>query len=133
MELKRIKHIAVAVKNIDHHVKLFSEKFGLPHSEIITVEDQGVKVAFIEFENVKIELISPMDETANLNKFLEKKGEGLHHICVATDDVAGALEELTSKGIEPIDKKPRSGAEGKPVAFLHPKSTGSVLIELEEE
>lgn len=133
MELKRIKHIAVAVKDIDHHLKLFGEKFGLPHSEIITVEDQGVRVAFIEFENIKIELISPIDDAANLNKFLEKRGEGLHHICISTNDVADTLEALTSKGVESIDKKPRPGAEGKPVAFLHPKSTGSVLIELEEE
>jgi len=132
MGLNRIKHIAVAVKDIDYHIKLFSDKFGVPHSEIITVENQGVRVAFLEFENIKIELISPLDESANLNKFLEKKGEGLHHICIAADDVARTLEDLVSKGVQLIDREPRPGAEGKPVAFLHPKTTGSVLIELEE-
>jgi len=133
MKLSRLNHVAVAVRDIDKHLEIFSGKLGLKHSEIIEVPAQGVKVAFVEFENSKIELIAPLNEQANLNKFLEKKGEGLHHIAVSVDNVNEAISELQGKEIQSIDKQGRPGAEGHPVAFLHPKSTGGVLIELEEE
>ncbi len=101
--------------------------------DVVEVPSQGVKVAFIELPNVRIELIAPLDDRANLNKFLEKHGEGLHHISLAVDDIKAALIELSDKGIGVIDKEPRLGADKKPVAFLHPKATGGVLIELEED
>jgi methylmalonyl-CoA epimerase len=132
MKISKLNHIAVACRDIDKHIKLFSEAFGVDHSEIVEVPSQGVKVAFLEFPNIKIELIAPLDDKANLNKFLDKKGEGLHHISMAVDDIRAALTGLAEKNVDAIDKEPRLGAEGKPVAFLHPKTTGGVLIELEE-
>lgn len=133
MKISKVSHISIACRDIERHLKLFSEAFGMPHGDTIEVPSQGVRVAFIELPNVRIELIAPLDDQANLNKFLEKRGEGIHHISLAVDNVAAALAELAENGIEGIDKKPRPGAEGKPVAFLHPKSTGGVLIELEED
>jgi len=133
MEISKLNHIAIAVRDIEKHLELFTNLFDLPHGEIIEVPSQGVKVVFLDLPNVRIELISPLDEKANLNKYLEKKGEGLHHISISVEDINDAISELTTKGVEPIDKTPRPGAEGKNVAFLHPKTTGGVLIELEEE
>ncbi len=133
MKVSKVSHISIACRDIDRHLRLFSEVFGMPHSDTVEVPSQGVKVAFIELPNVRIELVAPLDDQANLNKFLEKRGEGLHHISLAVDDVGAALTELAEKGIEGIDEEPRPGAEGKLVAFLHPKSTCGVLIELEED
>jgi len=133
MKISKLNHIAIACRDLDKHIALFSEVFGIPHGKIVEVPSQGVKVAFIKLPNVRIELIAPLDEHANLNKFLEKSGEGLHHISLAVDDVKAALIELSDKGVDAIHEKPRPGAHGRPVAFLHPKTTGGILIELEEE
>lgn len=133
MKKPRIKHIAVAVRDIEHHAKLLSRIFGVASSEPIEVHNQGVKVVFLEFANIKIELIAPLDESASISKFLQKRGEGLHHLCISTDDVSATLRELVSDGIELVDKVPRGGAEQKPVAFIHPKSTGGILFEIEED
>lgn len=133
MKVSKVSHISIACRDLERHLRLFSTVFGLPHGDVIEVPSQGVKVVVIESRNVKIELVAPLDEKANLNKFLEKHGEGLHHICLNVHDVKAALTELASDGVEAIDREPRPGAEGRLVAFLHPKSTGSVLIELEEE
>jgi len=133
MKVSGLKHIAVAVHDLQKQVELLSDVLGLPHSEITEVKSQGVKVAFIELPNARIEFIAPLDENANLNKFLERRGEGLHHIAISVDNVDKAISELSIKGVAAIDKEGRPGAEGKRVAFLHPKSTGGVLFELEEE
>ena len=133
MKKPRINHIAIAVNDIEHQSKLFADIFGVGASQPLDLPSQGVRVVFLEFENIMIELIAPLDNAANINKFLQKKGEGLHHLCIATEDIAATIRELAEKKIELIDSEPRPGAHGKPVAFLHPKSTGSVLIELEED
>jgi methylmalonyl-CoA/ethylmalonyl-CoA epimerase len=133
MKISKVSHISIACRNLESHLKLFSEQLGVPCSGTEEVQSQGVKVAFIELPNVRIELIAPLDDRANLNRFLEKRGEGLHHISLAVDDIESVLSELGSKGVKAIDEKPRSGAGGKRVAFLHPKTTGGVLIELEED
>ncbi len=133
MNKPRIKHIAIAVRDIEHHARLFSRIFGVAASKPVEVRDQGVKVVFLEFANIKIELIAPLDESGNINKFLQKRGEGLHHLCLSTDDISATLRELVSDGVEMIDKVPRGGAEQKPVAFIHPKSTGGILFEIEED
>ena len=133
MIVSGLNHIAVACRDISRHLSLFSEAFGLPHSEITEVPSQGVKVAFIRLPNVMIELVAPLDDESSLNKFLERRGEGLHHISLSVDDIHAALAELRAAGIRTVDTEPRPGAEGKTVAFLHPKTTGGVLIELEEE
>jgi methylmalonyl-CoA/ethylmalonyl-CoA epimerase len=99
----------------------------------IKVPDQGVEVCFLEFEGAELELLQPLDENANINKFLQKKGEGQHHISFEVADIKSTLKELDAKGVELIDKEPRIGATGDWVAFLHPKSTGGILIELEQK
>jgi methylmalonyl-CoA/ethylmalonyl-CoA epimerase len=131
--IKKIAHIGIAVKNIDDHLRFYRDIFGMKVAERTKVPEQGVEVIFLETGNTKIELLQPLDENANINKFLQKRGEGIHHICFEVDDIEIALDELKSKGIQPIDDKPRKGAHGKLVAFIHPKSTGGVLIELEEK
>ncbi len=132
MSVKKLSHIAIAVHDLDSSLALFSCLLDAPASEITEVSSQGVKVAFLDLPNVRIELIAPLDKKSNLSKYLEKKGEGLHHISLHVDDLKDTLAKLAADGVQLIDKAPRNGAEGKSVAFLHPKSTGGVLIELEE-
>ena len=133
MKISKLNHIAIACRDIDKHLKLFGEILGTSPGDVVEVPSQGVKVAFLELPNVRIELIAPLDDKANLNKFLEKHGEGLHHISLAVDDIKAAMTELSDKGVSAIDREPRPGADKRLVAFLHPKSTGGVLIELEED
>lgn len=131
-ELKQVDHIGIAVHSLDEALKLYRDKLGMNVGERIRVDHQKVEVVFLEIPGTKIELLAPLSDESPISKFLAKRGEGLHHITYAVDDVGKALLELQAAGIEAIDKAPRPGAEGKPVAFLHPKSTGGVLIELQE-
>lgn len=131
-ELNQIDHIGIAVHNLDEALALYRDKLGMTVGERIHVEHQKVEVVFLELPGTKIELLAPLSEDSPISKFLAKRGEGLHHITYAVDDVGKTLAELQAAGIEAIDKAPRPGAEGKPVAFLHPKSTGGVLIELQQ-
>jgi methylmalonyl-CoA/ethylmalonyl-CoA epimerase len=133
MKIKRVSHISIAVKRLESHLEIFERLFGLPHGEITDVPSQGVRVAFIDTPNIRIELIEPTSETATVQKFLAKRGEGLHHISFEVEDVAESLAMLSESGAGLIDHEARTGAEGKRVAFVHPMSTGGVLIELEEE
>jgi methylmalonyl-CoA/ethylmalonyl-CoA epimerase len=133
MKISKLNHIAIACRDLDKHLKLFGENFGMSVGDVVEVPSQGVKVAFLELPNVRIELIAPLDDQASLNKFLEKHGEGLHHISLAVDDIKATLAELSDKGVSAIDREPRLGADKKPIAFLHPKATGGILIELEQD
>ncbi|MBD3380774.1 MAG: methylmalonyl-CoA epimerase [candidate division Zixibacteria bacterium] len=130
--LKKLAHIGLAVESIDDKLKLYHDVMGLETGERTEVPDQGVEVCFLELDNTKLELLQPLDDSANLNKFLQKKGEGIHHLCFEVEDIESALARLSEVGIQLIDKKPRVGACGELIAFLHPKSTGGVLIELEQ-
>ncbi len=131
--IEKIAHIGIAVKDIDKHLKLYRDIMGMKVGERVKVPDQGVEVVFLESGETQIELLQPLTENANINKFLEKRGEGQHHICLEVDDIEAELQRLSDAGIQLIDKKPRKGACGEMVAFLHPKSTGGVLIELEQQ
>ncbi|HOV70708.1 MAG TPA: methylmalonyl-CoA epimerase [Dysgonamonadaceae bacterium] len=130
MEITHIEHIGIAVKSIEEQLPYYEGVLGLKCYNIETVEDQKVKTAFFKIGQTKIELLEPTDEDSTIAKFIEKKGEGVHHIAFATKNVEEALREMESKGIRLIDQHPRRGAEGLNIAFLHPKSTGSVLTEL---
>ena len=132
MSVKSLSHIAIAVRDLDSSLELFSRLLGIPASEVTEVSSQGVKVAFLDLPNIRIELIAPLDENSNLNKYLEKRGEGLHHISLHVDDLKATLDLMAADGVQLIDKEPRPGADDKSVAFLNPKSTLGVLIELEE-
>lgn len=133
MEITHIEHIGIAVKSIDEHLPYYEDVLGLKCYNIETVEDQKVKTAFFKVGQTKIELLEPTDETSTVAKFIEKRGEGVHHIAYATNNVNEALAEAEAKGIRLIDKQGRPGAEGLTIGFLHPKFTGGVLTEFCEE
>ncbi len=126
--IKNIDHIGIAVKDLDEAIKVW-EKLGLKVEEIEEVEDQKVKAGIIWIGKSRIELLQPTSEDSPIAKFIEKRGEGIHHIAFLTDDLEKHLEELKEKDVKLIDEKPRIGAGGKKIAFAHPKSTGKVLIE----
>lgn len=131
MNIQRIDHIGIAVRSIEEAAKLYTD-LGLKIEGTETVESQKVKVAFIPVGQSRIELLEPTAPDGPTGQFIEKKGEGIHHIALKVDDVAKALEELAAKGYQLIDKAPREGAGGHKIAFVHPKSTKGVLLELSE-
>jgi len=130
MDISYIEHIGIAVKSIRACIPYYENVLGLKCYNIEEVTDQKVKTAFFKVGQTKIELLEPTAEDSTIAKFIEKKGEGVHHIAFAVPDVATALAEAEEKGVQLIDKSPRMGAEGLHIAFLHPKSTCSVLTEL---
>lgn len=129
---KKISHIGIAVHSIEEAAK-FYQKLGLEIESIEVVESQKVRVAFIPVGDVRIELLEPTSEDSSVAKYLEKKGEGIHHLAMATDNLVEKLDDVASKGIRLIDKVPRPGAHNADIAFLHPKSTHGILLELCEE
>ncbi|MDR2469296.1 MAG: methylmalonyl-CoA epimerase [Tannerella sp.] len=130
MNISHIEHLGIAVKSIDAHLPYYENILGLKCYSIEVVADQKVRTAFFKVGETKIELLEPTSEDSAVAKFIEKKGEGIHHIAFAVPSVQETLDEVAAKGVQLIDKTPRSGAEGLHIAFLHPKSTGSVLTEL---
>ena len=130
MDISHIEHIGIAVRSIADHLPYYENVLGLKCYNIEEVADQRVKTAFFKVGQTKIELLEPTSEESTIAKFIEKKGEGVHHIAFAVPDVAQSLAEVEAKNVQLIDKAPRCGAEGLQIAFLHPKSTGSVLTEL---
>jgi methylmalonyl-CoA epimerase len=127
----KIDHIGIAVRDIDQALRVYQVALGLPLSEIVEVPDQQVRVAFLPIGESNIELVQPSSDTSGTAKFIEKRGEGIHHICVQVDDIEAALEQLKTGGVPLIDQEPRPGAHGR-VAFVHPKGTHGVLLELVE-
>ncbi|OJV17826.1 MAG: methylmalonyl-CoA epimerase [Bacteroidetes bacterium 41-46] len=134
MKLSHIEHIGIAVKSLESAIPFYEEMLGLKCYAIEEVADQRVKTAFFKIGQTKIELLESTDPEGPIGKFIEKKGEGIHHIAFATEDgIQKSLDELAQKGVQLIDKAPRKGAEGLNIAFLHPKSTVGVLTELCED
>lgn len=134
MKPTHIEHIGIAVKNLDEAIEYYEKTFGLKCQKIEEVADQKVRTAFIQIGDTKIELLESTDPEGPIGKFLEKKGEGVHHIAFAVNGLnKDSLGELEEKGIRLIDKEPRKGAEGLNIAFLHPKSTFGTLTELCED
>ena len=128
--LKKINHIAIAVKDVEASSRLFSEVRGFSGGGIEVFDNFEVKVAFFAIGDVKIELVEPLNPDGGVAKFLAKRGEGIHHIAFEVDDVAAALDHYKSKGVRLINERPEPGANDTLVAFLHPKSTGGVLVEI---
>lgn len=133
MELTHIEHIGIAVRNLDDSIKYYEGVLGLKCYSIEEVTDQKVKTAFFKIGQTKIELLESTDSEGPIGKFIEKKGEGIHHLAFHVNNLQKSLDEVSSKGIRLIDNKPRSGAEGLDIAFLHPKSTYGVLTEFCED
>src|SRR5262249_23761949 len=127
---RKIDHIGVAVRSIASSARLYSESLGLPLGSIETVETEGVRIAFLGEGEAHLELLEPIDSSGHVARFLEKRGEGIHHVCFEVEDIRAALAELARAGIDTVGDAPRAGAGGSEVAFLHPKHTGGVLIEL---
>jgi methylmalonyl-CoA/ethylmalonyl-CoA epimerase len=135
MKAKKIEHIGIAVNSLDDSIKFYEDVFGLKCYAVEKVEDQKVRTAFFKIGDTKIELLESTDpgKAGLIDKFIEKRGEGIHHIAFEVEDLPGALKEIEGKGIQLIDGEPHEGAEGLDVAFLHPKSSHGVLIELCEK
>jgi methylmalonyl-CoA/ethylmalonyl-CoA epimerase len=133
MEISHIEHIGIAVKSIEDSRKYYEDVLGLKCYAVEEVADQRVKTAFFMVGQTKLELLETTDPEGPIGKFIEKKGEGIHHIAFAAYDLQKSLNVLKEKGIKLIDENPRAGAEGLNIAFLHPKSTHGVLTELCEK
>jgi len=133
MNLTHIEHIGIAVKNLEEAIKYYESILGLKCYAIEEVKDQKVKTAFFKLGETKIELLESTDPEGPIGKFIEKKGEGVHHIAFHAEGIEDTLLELKDKGIKVIDEKPRDGAENMRIGFLHPKSTFGVLTEICEE
>lgn len=129
MKAKRIAHVAIATRSIAVTAE-FYKQLGLELDGIEVVADQKVKVAVMKLGDSAIELIEPVTDDSPISKFLEKRGEGLHHISLEVEDLAKQLEQLKSRDVRLIDEQARVGAEGRLIAFIHPDSTGGVLVEL---
>ena len=126
----KINHIGIATKGIDEALKFWADSLGLENVHTEVVEDQKVRVAMLPLGESRVELLEPTSQDSPISKFLEKRGGGIHHIAVEVDDINAALERLSAAGNRLIDEKPRVGAEGCLVAFVHPSSTNGVLLEL---
>ena len=131
--LEKLDHIGIAVKDLDQAIKLYKDAFGIEPSLVYESAYTKAKIAFIPIGETRIELIQPSNPESVVGKFLEKKGEGIHHISFKVKDVDQSLMEIESKGVQLIDKKSRQVRENERVAFLHPKSTNGVLFELIQE
>jgi len=130
MNPSHIEHIGIAVNSLDEAIPLYEKLLGVTCYNIEEVTDQKVKTAFFRVGQTKIELLESTDPDGPIGKFIEKKGEGIHHIALAVSELDKKLEELDKMDIQLIDKTSREGAEGLKIAFLHPKSTHGVLVEL---
>ncbi|MFN0157027.1 MAG: methylmalonyl-CoA epimerase [Bacteroidota bacterium] len=133
MTLTHIEHIGIAVKDLNASIKYYEEVLGLKCYAVEEVEDQKAKTAFFKVGETKIELLQTTDPGGPIGKFIEKRGEGIHHVAFAVNGIESALNEVEARGIQLIDKVSRKGAEGLNIAFLHPKSTGGVLTEFCEK
>jgi len=125
-----LDHIGIAVNKIDEALNVFEKTLGLKVEKVMPVEERKLKIAFLLVGETKIELLEPTDKESTVAKFIEKRGEGIQHIAFTVTGIENTLSQLKEKGVELIDEKPRIGAEGGKIAFLHPKSTKNVLIEL---
>ncbi len=130
--IKKIDHIAVAVKDVEKAAEFYEKVLGLELGGIEEVEGMDVKVGFLPVGDTRIELVQPLDPASGLAKFIEKRGEGIHHICYEVENVEEALKTCKARGAQLIDEAPRKGAHNTLVGFIHPKSTGGVLTELTE-
>ena len=130
--LEKVEHIALAVSDLDASIDLYQRAWGLEVEHREVVEDQGVEEAMLKVGDSYIQLLAPTSDDSTVAKFIEKRGEGLHHIAYEVRDIAASLEELKSEGVQLIDQSPRRGSRGTKVAFVHPKGNRGVLVELVE-
>lgn len=132
MNASIIDHIGIAVNSIEESLPFWESALGVKCTGTETVEDQKVTTAFLPIKDSEIELLEATSPESPIAKFIEKKGEGIHHLAIRVDDLEKALAELKEKGVKLIDEQPRKGAGGAMIAFLHPKATGGILLELSQ-
>ena len=131
--IQKIEHIGIAVKDLNHSNELFKKLFGKDHYKVEAVESEGVSTSFFMLGETKIELLQATNSDSAISKFIEKKGEGIHHIAYAVDNIVTEMERLQAEGFEILNKEPKHGADNKLICFLHPKSTNGILVELCQE
>lgn len=132
MKTISVDHIGIAVKSIDEALKFWEETLGIKCTGREEVAEQKVVTAFLPLGGTEIELLEPTSPESPISKFIESRGEGIHHLALKVEDIEAALKELKDKGIRLIDEKPRCGAGGAKIAFVHPKAAGGVLLEISE-
>jgi methylmalonyl-CoA/ethylmalonyl-CoA epimerase len=130
IEIKRIDHVAVVVEDLDEALSFWRDTLGLELDKVERVSSQAVRIAFLPIGDSEIELVQPITGDSGVAKFLQKRGPGLHHICLEVEDLSAKLEDLKSKEVRLIDQKPVIMDDGRQLAFIHPKSAGGVLVEL---
>ena len=128
---RHLNHVCIAVRDVEDSMRFYQEVFGVGQGKIEVMPDQGVKAALVPLGGSQLEFIQPTDPTGSVARFIERRGEGVHHICFEVDNLQEKLDALDAKGMELIDRSPREGLAGM-IAFIHPRSTRGVLIELVE-
>jgi methylmalonyl-CoA/ethylmalonyl-CoA epimerase len=128
--ITKINHIAIVVPDLERGAQFWVQALGLDIAHVEDVPEQRVKVAFVPVGDSNIELLEPTDDQSGVARYLQKRGPGIHHLCLEVEDIEAALDGLRAAGIPLIDEEPRPGANGKKYAFVHPKGTGGVLVEL---
>lgn len=131
-KIKSINHVAVVVADMEKALSFWRDALGMELHEVRDVPVEKSQVAFLPLEGSEVELVVPTDDASGIAKYLTKRGPGMHHICLEVDDIAGMLAQLQAKGVRLINEQPRTGADGKKYAFIHPESTSGVLVELYE-
>lgn len=132
MKPKGIAHLGIAVRNIDAALSFWRDALGLEHESTKELPERGLRVAFLRAGETLVELLEPLHERSEISTFLDKRGEGIHHVCFEVDDIRAKIADVQSKGVRMVSPEPSIGAEGLPVAFMHPKSCNGVLAELLE-
>ena len=128
----KLDHLGIAVPDLESALAFWRDALGLELSDVEVVESEGVRTAFLPVGDASIELLEPLGDEGVIAKYLEKRGPGIHHICMRVDGIEETLDSLDAAGVRLVDRKPRPGAHGTKVAFLHPKAAGGVLVELAE-
>ncbi|NRD80671.1 methylmalonyl-CoA epimerase [Bacillus sp. BRMEA1] len=131
--IKKVDHIGIAVKSLTDVLPFYTDVLGLPLLKIEEVESQKVKVAFLQAGETKLELLEPVSSESTIAKFIDKRGEGIHHVALGVESIEARIREMKEKGIRMIDEEPRPGAGGAQIAFMHPKAASGVLVELCEK
>jgi methylmalonyl-CoA/ethylmalonyl-CoA epimerase len=131
--MEKLEHIGIAVKNLDESNKLFAKLLGKPHYKVEEVASEGVRTSFFEVGGVKIELLEATSPESPIAKFIEKRGEGIHHLAFEVGNIEESIQSYSNNGFTLLNQQPKSGADNKRIAFMHPKSTNGVLTELCQE
>jgi methylmalonyl-CoA/ethylmalonyl-CoA epimerase len=131
--IRKIEHLGIAVSNIEESNDLFARLLGSDHYKVESVESEGVSTSFFKVGETKMELLEATSDSSAIRKFIEKRGQGIHHIALDVDDIYAEMQRLRNEGFVLLNEEPKSGADNKLICFLHPKSTGGVLVELCQE